>query len=129
MKIKYKKTTWIVNIIAALVWLFYFGIIVFEKEEPNWIDYGWIVISLIYFGLYFYQVKYDYITIENDTIRVHGPLGKKLKLKYIKIIRKFAGDYIIKSDQTEITINTKIIDSDALHKLNTKLEKLNMYWI
>ena len=129
MKIKYKKTTWIVNIIAALVWLFYFGIIVFEKEEPNWIDYGWIVISLIYFGLYFYQVKYDYITIENDTIRVHGPLGKKLKLKYIKIIRKFAGDYIIKSDQTEITINTKIIDSDALHKLNTELEKLNMYWI
>lgn len=129
MKIKYKKTTWIVNIIAALVWLFYFGIIVFEKEEPNWIDYGWIMISLIYFGLYFYQVKYDYITIENDTIRVHGPLGKKLNLKDIKRIRKFAGDYIIKSDQTEITINTKIIDSDALHKLNTELEKLNMYWI
>lgn len=129
MKIKYKKTTWIVNLIAALVWLFYFGIIVFEKEEPNWINYGWIVISLIYFGLYFYQVKYDYITIENDTIRVHGPLGKKLKLKDIKRIRKFAGDYILKSDQTEITINTKIIDSDALHKLNTELEKLNMYWI
>jgi hypothetical protein len=128
MKIGYKKKHLNVNLILGLVWLIWFFVGVFGKEKPNWTDYGWIVISLMYFGLYFYQKNYKYLTIENGIINVNGPFGKKLILTEIKRIKKFAGDYILKTDEKELTINTQIIDPNSLAELNAELEKLNVEW-
>ena len=97
-------------------------------EELHWIDYGWILISLTYFGTYFYQKKYKYVSIENGILTVNGPFEKKLNLTEIKRIKKFAGDYIIKTDKKELTINTQIIESNSLAELNAELEKLNVEW-
>ncbi|WP_046742912.1 hypothetical protein [Kordia zhangzhouensis] len=128
MKIGYKKKHLNVNLILGLVWLIWFFVGVFEKEEPNWTDYGWIVISIMYLGLYFYQKKYKYLTIENGIINVNGPFGKKINLTEIKRIKKFAGDYILKTDKNELTINTQIIEPKSLTELNAELEKLNVEW-
>jgi high-affinity Fe2+/Pb2+ permease len=128
MKIKYKKEPLIVYLTAGFFWFMFFNVILFEKEELNWIDYGWIVMSLIYLGIFFYRKKYYYLTIINDNIRVNGPLGKELKLTEIKRIKKFAGNYIIKTDQKEIIINTQIIDSSSLKELDAELEKLDVVW-
>ena len=128
MKIGYKKRNLNVNLISGLIWLVWFFVGVFRKEEPNWTDYGWIFISLMYLGLYFYQKNYKYLTIENGIINVNGPFGKKLNLTEIKRIKKFAGDYILKTDKSELTINTQIIDPNSLAELNAELEKLNVEW-
>lgn len=128
MKIAFKKKHLNINLIFGLVWLIWFVVGVFGKEEPNWTDYGWIVISLMYLGTYFYQKNYKYLTIENGIINVNGPFGKKLTLTEIKRIKKFAGDYILKTDKKELTVNTQIIDSNSLAKLNSELEKLNVEW-
>ena len=128
MKIGYKKKHLNVNLIIGLFWLIWFFVRVFEKNDPNWTDYGWIVISLMYLGLYFYQKNYKYLTIENGIINVNGPFGKKLNLTEIKRIKKFAGDYILKTDKKELTINTQIIDPNSLAELNAELEKLNVEW-
>ena len=128
MEIKYKKKHLNVNLIFGLVWLIWFFVGVFGKEKPNWTDYGWIVISLMYLGTYFYQKNYKYLTIENGIINVNGPFGKKLILTEIKRIKKFAGDYILKTDEKELTINTQIIDPNSLAELNAELEKLNVEW-
>jgi len=128
MEIKYKKRHLNVNLISGFFWLIWFLIGVFGKEEPNWTDYGWIFISLMYLGLYFYQKNYKYLTIENGIINVNGPFGKKLNLTEIKRIKKFAGDYIIKTDKKELTINTQLIEPNSLAELNAELEKLNVEW-
>jgi hypothetical protein len=128
MKIAYKKKHLNVNLILGLVWSVWFFVGVFGKEEPNWTDYGWIFFSLMYLGLYFYQKNYKYLTIQNGIIKVNGPFGKKLNLTEIKRIKKFAGDYIIKTDKKELTINTQIIDPNSLAELNTELKKLNVEW-
>tara|TARA_B100001059_G_scaffold229760_1_gene262846 strand:- start:931 stop:1320 length:390 start_codon:yes stop_codon:yes gene_type:complete len=128
MEIKYKKKHLNVNLILGLVWLIWFFIGVFGKEEPNWTDYGWFFISLMYLGIYYYQKKYNYLSIENGIINVNGPFGKKLNLTEIKWIKKFAGDYILKTDEKELTINTQIINPSSLAELNAELEKLNVEW-
>lgn len=84
--------------------------------------------SLIYLGIFLYRKKYYYLTIIKDNIRVNGLLGKELKLTEIKCIKKFAGDYIIKTDQKEIIINTQIIDSSSLKEFDAELEKLDVVW-
>ena len=84
--------------------------------------------SFVYLGIFYFQKKYKYITIEDGIIRINGPLGKELKLIEIKRIKKFAGDYIIKTDQKEMTINTQIIDPNSLKELDVELEKLDVVW-
>ena len=128
MKIKYKKEPLIVYLTAGLFWFMFFNVIFFEKEELSSLDYGWIVMSLIYLGIFFYRKKYYYLTIIKDNIRVNGPLGKELKLTELKRIKKFAGDYIIKTDQKEMTINTQIIDPNSLKELDAELKKLDVVW-
>ena len=59
---------------------------------------------------------------------MNSPFGKKLNLIEIKRIKKFAGDYILKTDEKELAINTQIINPSSLAELNAVLEKLNVEW-
>lgn len=43
-------------------------------------------------------------------------------------MKKFAGDYILKTDKNELKINTQIIDPNSFAQLNAELEKLNVEW-
>ena len=128
MKIGYKKRHLNINLILGIIWLVWFFVFEFNKEEMNWTDYGWLVISIAYLSIYFYQKKYKYVSIENGILTVNGPIGKKLNLTEIKRIKKFAGDYILKTDKKELTINTQIIDPNSLAELNAVLGKLNVEW-
>ena len=128
MKIGYKKRHLNINLIVGLIWLVWFFIGVFVKEEPNWTDYGWIVISLMYLGMYFYQKNYNYLTIENGFIKQNWPFGKKMNLNEIKRIRHFAGEYILKSELKKMKINIQLINEESLLELKTELKKLDVEW-
>ena len=128
MKIGYKKRHLNVNLISGLIWLVWFFVGVFGKEEPNWTDYGWIVISLMYLGMYFYQKNYNYLTIENGFIKQNWPFGKKMNLNEIKRIRHFAGEYILKSELKKMKINIQLINEESLLELKTELKKLDVEW-
>lgn len=96
--------------------------------ENRWTDYGYIIFAILYLILYVYQKQNKYLTIENGILKINGSFGKKINLTEIKRIKKFAGDYILKTDKKELTINTQIIDPNSLVELNTELEKLNVEW-
>lgn len=128
MKIGYKKKHLNVNLILGLVWLILFFIRVSRKETPIWTEYVWIVMSLIYLGIYFYQKKHQYLTIKKGIITVNGPFGEKLNLTELKRIKKFAGDYILKTDHQELIIDKQLIDPKSLAKLNAELERLHVEW-
>lgn len=129
MKIDYKKRQLNFNLIFGILWLSYFLVKLLLDDKLHWIDYGWIIIALIYLGLYFYQKNYKYLSIENGIIIVNGPFGKKLNLSEIKHIKSFAGDYILKTDKKELTINTQMIEPNSLVELNIELKNLNVEWI
>lgn len=128
MRIEYKKRHLKINLILGIVWLIFGLLGVFTKENTYWTDYGYLAISLLYLILYFYQKQNKYLTIENGIININGLFGKKMNLNEIKQIRKFAGDYILKTGEKELTINTQIIDPNSLAELNAELEKLKVEW-
>lgn len=94
----------------------------------NWTDYAWLVISVAYLSMYYYQRTNKYLTIERGIIKINHPFGKKLTLSDVKSIKKFAGDYILKTEHTKLTINTLIIEPKSLSLLNTELQKLEVQW-
>ena len=117
-----------INLIFGLIWFTWFFIIILTKEKTSWLDYGWIVISFIYLSLYFYQRQYKYLSIENGFIVENRPFGKKINLNDVKQIKNFAGDYILKTEKDELTINTQIIEPNSLTELRNELDKLNIEW-
>lgn len=84
---------------------------------------------MFYIGYYLYDLTNQYLTIENGTIRKNGlyGLGKKLNLDEINWIKKFAGDYTLKTKKGDLKINTELIDKDSLYELNKILAGLNCH--
>ncbi|MGB7842114.1 MAG: hypothetical protein WBL21_04945 [Salinimicrobium sp.] len=128
MRIGYKKRNLNTYLILGIVWLLFGLLNLNYKEENHWIDYGYLVFGILYFILYFFQTHYQYLTIENGILKINGSFGKKINLNDIRQIKKFAGDYILKSEKKELTINTQIIDPNSLAELNAELEKLKVDW-
>ena len=128
MKIRLKKKRLYINLLLGLIWT---GLGIFnllEDDNIKWIDYGYLVAGILYIGHYFYDLTNQYLIIENGTIRKNVLYGfrKKINLNEIKLIKKFAGDYTLKTETKELKINTELIEEKSLTELNTILEKLNL---
>ena len=79
---------------------------------------------MLYIGHYLYDLTNQYLTIENGTIRKNGLYG--LEKKLINWIKKFVGDYTLKTKKGDLKINTELIDKDSLYELNKILAGLNL---
>jgi hypothetical protein len=71
-----------------------------------------------------YQKQYQYITIENGSIRKNDLFQKEVQLSEIKTIEKYAESYILKTDTQKLRIDTSIIAPNSLRELKAALEKL-----
>lgn len=97
----------------------------FELESAGIGLIGFGIFSLV---IYYYENRKQYLTIKNGILTKNTLIPKKIDLSEIEQIKKFAGDYKLKSNKTEFVIDTQIIDPNSLVELNTELEKLNVVW-
>ena len=131
MNIRFKKKRFKYYLIFGILWLVLgTGAIIFNPDNiinsANILDYGYLVLGILYIGTYLYENKKQYLTIENGIISKNHLIPKKINLNEIKRIKMFAGEYILKTDKTELTINTELIEEKSLAELNTVLENLNL---
>jgi len=126
MKIQYRKKRLNFSLVLGIAWLIISLLGIVTKDTISWINYSFLIISFLYLGTYFYEKNNQYITIVNGIISINKPFGKKINLIEIKQIKKFAGSYILKTDETELTINLQIIEPNSLSDLEAALEKLNV---
>jgi hypothetical protein len=112
----------------TIFWLIFGVINLFFNNFGKWTTYTWLGISSMYIVIYSFDYFNQYLTIQNGIIKENHLFGKKIELTEIKEIKKFAGDYIIKTEKGEMTINTQIIDPNSLAHLNSELEKLKVEW-
>ncbi|MCL8009269.1 hypothetical protein M8845_17720 [Gelidibacter japonicus] len=125
MKIKFKKRRLRTYLILGSIWVI-FGIPAVIFFPNNIFNYGYLIIGILYFGVYLFENKNQYLTIENGTISKNHLIPKKINLKDIKSIKLFAGDYKLKTDTDELVIDTKLIEEKSLADLELVLKKLNL---
>jgi len=127
MTIAYKKKYLNINLIYALLFtvtLFPFTL----NSAENWMLIIGILSPASFIAKYFYQKQKKYLTIEDERIRVNNIFGKGINLNEIKTIEKYAGDYILKTGNKKLKIDTTRIEPTELSNLNSVLEKLNVKW-
>ena len=76
----------------------------------NEIKYFNIALALLYIAPYFYHKKVPFLTIQKGVLKQHWWFGKSINAKEITAIKYFAGEYIVRSAQKEIRIDTHLID-------------------
>lgn len=126
MKIRYKRKRnrfyliliafWVVLIISSFI----FG------DFDGWTDYTVVALGVMYSTIYSFNYFNQYLTIENGTIRHNSPFSEKISFSEIKIFKKFAGEYILKTDSKELRIDTNLIDELSLIDLDKALSNLNL---
>lgn len=128
MKIKFKKKRFVYHLLLSVFWI---GIAldnILGLEKIKWIKYIWLAIGISYLAKLLYEIKYQYIIIENGTIQRSGLFHfyKKIKLDEVCWIKELEGNYYLKTKKTVFKINTKLIDTTSLLKLYTVLKELDL---
>lgn len=114
------------HLFFGVAWVIFAIFALNNIKALSWLDYGYFLLSIIYFSQFFYEYRNQYLTIENGSIRKNSFLGKTVELNKITEIKKFAGDYMLKTDSLEFKINTELIDEYSLMDLNKILEKIDL---
>ncbi|AUS07356.1 hypothetical protein [Pseudotamlana carrageenivorans] len=128
MKIKFKRKRLVANLIISIIWITFGTYNIVDEDHLRWTDYGYLILGVLYFGQYLHDLTYQYLTIQDGIIKKNGLYGywKKINMNDITWIKKFAGDYTLKTEQKEIKINTDLIDKKALAELDKILGALNL---
>lgn len=131
MIIRFTRKRTVSFLILGLLWLAIGmgSFLAFHFEEVEQ-DFHVFFVVLAFLNTLFYLTQYfnQYLTLKNNFIIQNFPFGKKINLSEIKEIKRFAGDYQLKTDRTTLTINTTIIAEDSLKKLTVALEELKLVW-
>ena len=115
MKIRFTKKRLKHYLIFGILWLV-FGITAVIFDSENVFNYVHLIIGILYFGTYLFENNKQYLTIENGIISKNHLIPKKINLNEIRRINKFAGDYILKTDSTELRIITELIEEKSLEE-------------
>jgi hypothetical protein len=123
MEINFTKKQLHLNLIYALLFSIT-GLPFLLRAPDTWMLVVVLLLPISFVLKYVYQKQYQYITIENGSIRKNDLFRKEVQLSEIRTIEKYAGSYILKTDTKKLRIDTSIIAPNSLRELKAALEKL-----
>ncbi len=126
MKIKYNKNRNKFGLLFGILFSSLGFIQIFINNSISWFHYGNLIIGASYLIVYFFETKLQYLLINDGYIIKNTLFRKRIKLDNIVSIKLFAGDYILKTNTSEMRINSNIIDPESLTDLKSILNKLNL---
>jgi hypothetical protein len=100
------------------------GLLSLLTSSSNIFLSGSIGIGIVFISQYFYNKNRAYVILTENSIMSNGIIKKEIEIKNVKSIKYFAGDYIIKSAEKEIVIDTNLVDKESLSNLKNYFENL-----
>ncbi|TXD80628.1 hypothetical protein ESY86_20355 [Subsaximicrobium wynnwilliamsii] len=125
MKIRYKKKRLNYYLIFGVLWTV-LGSLSIISHSNIILNYGSLILGVLFFGKYYFMTNRQYLTIENGIISKNQLIPKKINLNEVKVIKKLSGDYILQTDSAELEIDTELIEENSLSVLNALLKNLNL---
>lgn len=93
----------------------------FNKPDNYFFNYGYLIIGSAYIYLYFFMYSKAGLLIKDGIIKVQ-PLGKSIVIDKIVEFKKFAGDYTLITADSQLIINTQLLDAEGLQQLDAILD-------
>lgn len=130
MKFKYNKQRLFTNLFVGILWFILGTVGLLLISEIIWFNIGYLLIGLLYLGMFLYEYHYQHLTLYDGILRQHIIFAsKQLKLKEITSIKKNVGELILYSKNNKMIISTQTLDKNAWEQLSQQLKTLNVQWI
>lgn len=135
-KIRYSKERLNHNLRMGLVFLIIGVILIllalitedWNNSSFKSIGVGQLGAGILLLVIYYFENKWQYLTLKNGELTKNTILRKKIKLSEINSIREFAGDLKLITDKKEFVISTPIIEPNSLTELKKELKTLKVMW-
>lgn len=135
-KIRYSKERLNHNLRMGLVFLVIGVILIllalitedWNNSSFKSIGVGQLGAGILLLVIYYFENKWQYLTLKNGELTKNTILRKKIKLSEINSIREFAGDLKLITDKKEFVISTPIIEPNSLTELKKELKTLKVMW-
>ncbi|HLF51476.1 hypothetical protein [Flavobacterium sp.] len=121
MEIKYNRKSTRKELIIGILFLAVGLAPILFDERISLIPLGG---GLAYIINSLYNLKTNYVTVKEGYLK--KKFGGKIYLNNLIEVKKFAGDYILKTKQTQITIDTNLVDKESLKELDEFIANLNV---
>lgn len=125
MKIKYKEKILKFNLFYGM-FMIVIGILWVANDSSSFKNYLWIIVGALQTGSYFYDKKFQYLSIENNKLTRHFLIPRSIEIQKIKKIWKFTNSYKIETDKKSLRISKNLIEEDSLFQLDQFFETLNL---
>jgi len=123
IEIRYKRIHLRWKFIFGLFWLI-LGIISITNNSENYFNYGYLIVSLLYFGIYFFKNKYQYLTIKDGSIILNNIFLQRISFADLNQIKKKGKSYILQTEKSELIIDTTLIEKNSLKDLKVIIKNL-----
>ncbi|WP_417212879.1 hypothetical protein [Bizionia sp.] len=124
--IKFKSKRLYFNLALGLFWIVSATVSIWESDKIYWLSYVTMLIGVIYIGMSLWEFNNQYLTLTPNIIKENSLFGKKILLKDIIEVKKVFGDYILKTDQKELSINMSLVHDDSKAELNAFINSINV---
>jgi len=124
--IKFKSKRLYFNLALGLFWIVSATVSIWESDKIYWLSYVTMLIGVIYIGMSLWEFNKQYLTLTPNIIKENSRFGKKILLKDIIVVKKVFGDYILKTDQKELSINMSLVHDDSKAELNAFINSINV---
>jgi len=126
LKLNYRIGKYFIILGAILIIVFNLSFKYFNSFQFDTTGLGLISAGFLSLTIYYYQKKKQYLSIENGILKKNTLFPKSINLRDVIVFKRSAGDYILKTKEKRVTIDTQLIDSDSLVELISELKKFNL---
>ncbi len=125
MKIKYESKRLKFNLWygCLMIVIGIFGVI---NDAGSFLGYIWLFFGSLLVATYFYDKKYQYLTIEDGFLKKHFPITRSIKIDEIKKIRKYVNSYKVETENKSMRISKGLIETNSLIQLEQYFQSLNL---
>ena len=106
-----------------VLWFALISCVLIFDVRTSYTSYGWILMGTIYMVIYTNNLLKNYLTIRDNEIVENAFFGKRINLNEVVSFKYLFGDYVLKTDNKELVINTQIIDDQSLALLKERLAR------
>ena len=128
-KIKFKKIKLYPNLLLGSIWITLGVVDLIFLGELNVFKYIYAACGALYLFHFFYDLKNQYLKIENNTIQknfLYGGWNKKIKFEDIAVIEKTYLNYILKTKNDKLKINADLIEDESYKEFKSFLLSLDL---
>ena len=128
-KIKFKKKKLYPNLLLGFLWvaLGTVDLIVYGKLDV--FKYIYTTCGALYLFHFFYDLKNQYLKIENNTIQknfLYGGWNKKIKFEDIVEVEKTYLNFILKTENEKLKVNADLIEEESYKEFKSIVLSLNL---